>query len=128
MAVLGPRRGNSIVSSIIPGLIGALVGCLASFLYISTSFDGIDISAGAIAPPEQRFLHAEVEDAVEKSGYEGHEDTESEEEEEEGFEVRLSTAFPFHDRWIRTFRTFIYRCTLLTWIGSVGPVGLRLSY
>ena len=86
MAVSAPRSGNAIASSIIPGLIGALVGCLASFLYMSTSFDGIGISAGAIAPPEQRILHAEVEEAIEESDYEGHEGAESEEE-EEGFEV-----------------------------------------
>ena len=89
MAASAPRSGNAIVSSIIPGLIGALVGCLASFLYMSTStsFDGIGISAGAIAPPEQRILHSEVEGAIEESGHEGHEGAESEEE-EEGFEVR----------------------------------------
>ena len=87
MAASAPRSGNAIVSSIIPGLIGALVGCLAGFLYISNSFDGIGISAGAIAPPEQRILHSEVEEAIEESGHEGHEGAESEEE-EEGFEVR----------------------------------------
>lgn len=87
MAASAPRSGNAIVSSIIPGLIGALVGCLASFLYISTSFDDIGISAGAIAPPGQRLLHSEVEEAIEESGHEGHGVAESEEE-EEGFEVR----------------------------------------
>ena len=121
MAVSAPRSGNAIASSIIPGLIGALVGCLASFLYMSTSFDGIGISAGAIAPPEQRILHAEVEEAIEESDYEGHEGAESEEE-EEGFEVSTFVyLLPLHTLILIIIILPYFASALPTKAGRISP-------